>query len=86
MKTAHVRAVKKATVSIPGDINVRPRARSGNYADEQYRKEALRTLAKFRGAKPDEGKKWIRARRSRSRALRRDAGVTFVDTGAQLPC
>lgn len=43
----------------PGDITVRPRARSGNYADEQYRKEAVRTLAAFRKAKPDKGKKWI---------------------------
>jgi prevent-host-death family protein len=44
----------------PGDITVRPRARSGNYADEQYRKAALRTLAAFRGANPDKGKKWVR--------------------------
>jgi len=43
----------------PGDITVRPRARSGNYADEQYRREALRTLATIRKAKPDKGKKWI---------------------------
>ena len=43
----------------PSDVTVRPRARSGNYADERYRKEALRTLAAIRKAKPDKGKKWI---------------------------
>lgn len=37
----------------------RPRARSGDYADEQYRKEALRILAKFGKAQPDKGKRWI---------------------------
>ena len=37
----------------------RPRSRSGNYADDRYRKEALRILATFRKAKPDNGKKWI---------------------------
>jgi hypothetical protein len=37
----------------------RSRARSGNYADKQYRKEALRTLASFKKVQPDKGKKWI---------------------------
>ena len=35
------------------------RARSGDYADERYRKEALRILATFGKAEPDKGKKWI---------------------------
>jgi prevent-host-death family protein len=43
----------------PGDITVRPRTRSGNYADDAYRKRALRILATFKKAKPDKGKKWI---------------------------
>jgi hypothetical protein len=30
-----------------------------DYADERYRKEALRILARFGKAKPDKGKKWI---------------------------
>jgi hypothetical protein len=38
---------------------IRPWARSGDYADERYRKEALRILATFGKAKPDKGKKWI---------------------------
>jgi hypothetical protein len=37
----------------------RPRARSGDYAEDRYRKEALRILATFGKAKPDNGKKWI---------------------------
>ena len=37
----------------------RSRTRSGDYADERYRKEALRILATFGKAKPDKGKKWI---------------------------
>ena len=37
----------------------RPLAQSGDYADERYRKEALRILATFGKAKPDKGKKWI---------------------------
>jgi hypothetical protein len=36
-----------------------PGARCGNYADEGYRKEALRILATFKKAKPEKGKKWI---------------------------
>ena len=37
----------------------RPRAQSGDYSDERYRKEALRILATFGKARPDKGKKWI---------------------------
>jgi Ni/Co efflux regulator RcnB len=37
----------------------RPSVQRGDYADEQYRKEALRILATFGKAKPDKGKKWI---------------------------
>jgi Ni/Co efflux regulator RcnB len=37
----------------------RPRAESGDYSDERYRKEARRILATFRKAKPDKGKKWV---------------------------
>jgi hypothetical protein len=37
----------------------RPPAGSGNYADERYRKEALRILATFSKGEPDKGKKWI---------------------------
>jgi hypothetical protein len=33
--------------------------RIGDYADERYRKDALRVLATFRKAKPDLRKKWI---------------------------
>ncbi len=43
----------------PEDISIRPRARSGDYSDESYRKRALRILATFKKAKPDKGKKWI---------------------------
>jgi prevent-host-death family protein len=43
----------------PEDISIRPRAQGGDYADEQYRRKALRILATFRKAKPDRGKKWI---------------------------
>lgn len=44
---------------ISDDVALRPRHRSGDYADERYRKEALRTLAAIRKAKPEKGKKWI---------------------------
>lgn len=37
----------------------RSRARSGNYADKRYRNRALRILASFAKAKPDNSKKWI---------------------------
>ena len=37
----------------------RPKTRIGDYADEQYRKEALWTLALIEKGKPDKGKQWI---------------------------
>ena len=37
----------------------RSRGRSGDYSDERYRREALRTLASIKKGKPDKGKKWI---------------------------
>jgi prevent-host-death family protein len=43
----------------PEDVSIRPRTQSGDYADEWYRKRALRILATFKKAKPDKGKKWI---------------------------
>ena len=43
----------------PEDISIRPRAHSGDYADDFYRKKALRILATFKKAKPDRGKRWI---------------------------
>jgi prevent-host-death family protein len=44
----------------PSDVAIRSRARSGNNADEGYRKEALRILSVFdRKVKPDKGKRWI---------------------------
>jgi prevent-host-death family protein len=43
----------------PDDISIRPRSKSGDYADEEYRKRAMRILATFKKAKPDKGKKWI---------------------------
>jgi len=43
----------------PEDVSVRPRAQSGDYSDENYRKRALRILATFKKAKPDKGKKWV---------------------------
>lgn len=43
----------------PEDITIRPRGQAGDYADERYRKNALRILATFRKVKPDKGKKWI---------------------------
>jgi prevent-host-death family protein len=43
----------------PEDISVRPPTQSGDYADDAYRKRALRILATFKKAKPDKGKKWI---------------------------
>ena len=43
----------------PNDITIRPRARSGNYADPAYRKEALRLLDAICKLKPDKGKQWV---------------------------
>ena len=44
----------------PSDVSIRPRGRNiGDYSDERYRKEALRTLASIKKGKPDKGKKWI---------------------------
>ena len=37
----------------------RPRALSGDYSDERYRKEHSQSWATFGKAKPDKGKKWI---------------------------
>jgi prevent-host-death family protein len=52
----------------PEDVSIRPSARSGDYADESYRKRALRILATFKKAKPDKGKKWI-AQKDHDRVL-----------------
>jgi len=41
------------------DEIIRPRSRSGNYADQRYRDRALRVLVSITQAKPDKGKKWI---------------------------
>ena len=42
------------------DILIRLRARSGDYSDETYRKQALRALSAFdKKVKPDKGKRWI---------------------------
>src|SRR5450631_1851373 len=57
--TSRGRPVACLTGIRPGDITIRSRARSGNYADAQYRREALRTLAAISKAKPDKGKKWV---------------------------
>ena|ERR1700727_137193 len=43
----------------PEDISIRPRTQGGDYADDAYRKRALRILATFKKARPDKGKKWI---------------------------
>jgi prevent-host-death family protein len=43
----------------PEDISIAPRTKIGNYADNAYRKRALRLLATFKKAKPDKGKKWV---------------------------
>ena len=43
----------------PNDVSIGSRRPIGDYADERYRKEALRVLATFKKAKPDRGKKWI---------------------------
>jgi prevent-host-death family protein len=44
----------------PEDIAIRPRKRIvGDYSDERYRREALRTLASIKKGKPDKGKKWV---------------------------
>jgi prevent-host-death family protein len=44
----------------PDDVTIRPRRRMvGDYADEQYRRQALKTLALIKKGKPDKGKKWI---------------------------
>jgi prevent-host-death family protein len=44
----------------PEDITIRPRKRiAGDYSDERYRREALRTLASIKKGRPDKGKKWI---------------------------
>lgn len=66
----------------PDDISIRPGAQIGDYADEGYRKRALRILATFKKAKPDKGKKWI-AQEDHDRVLLRRIGrASFVDTGA----
>ncbi|HTC33801.1 MAG TPA: hypothetical protein VK724_10540 [Bryobacteraceae bacterium] len=44
---------------ISDDVVLRPAHRSGDYADERYRNEALRTQAAIRKAAPEKGKKWI---------------------------
>ena len=43
----------------PEDLSIRPGAQTGDYADEGYRKRAMRILATFKKAKADKGKKWI---------------------------
>ena len=43
----------------PEDFSIRPSTQSGDYADEAYRKRAMRILATFKKAKPDKGQKWI---------------------------
>ena len=44
----------------PDDVSIRLRKRLvGDYADERYRRQALRTLAAIKKGKPDKGKKWI---------------------------
>jgi prevent-host-death family protein len=44
----------------PEDISVRPRKPLvGDYSDEQYRRQALRTLAAIKKGKRDKGKKWV---------------------------
>jgi prevent-host-death family protein len=44
----------------PEDIAIRLRKRLiGDYSDERYRREALRTLASIKKGKPDKGKKWV---------------------------
>jgi prevent-host-death family protein len=52
----------------PEDISIRPSTQSGDYADEAYRKRAMRILATFKKAKPDKGKKWI-AQKDHDRVL-----------------
>ena len=52
----------------PDDISIRPRSQSGDYADEAYRKRAMRILATFKKVKPDKGKKWI-AQKDHDRVL-----------------
>jgi hypothetical protein len=37
-----------------------PRAKSGDYADDRFRKRALRILATFEKGKPNKGKKWVK--------------------------
>ena len=52
----------------PEDVSIRPRSQSGDYADEAYRKRALRILATFKRGTPDKGKKWI-AQKDHDRVL-----------------
>jgi hypothetical protein len=41
----------------PEDISIRPRKRIvGDYSDERYLRQALRTLASIKKGKPDKGK------------------------------
>ncbi len=41
------------------EVTTRPRAKTGDYSDERYRRRALRILATFEEGKPQKGKKWI---------------------------
>jgi prevent-host-death family protein len=44
----------------PDDVATRPRKPIiGDYSDERYRRQALRTLASIKNGKPDKGKKWV---------------------------
>jgi hypothetical protein len=57
MKTVQVREVKNKTSQLLRQAATKDVI--GDYADEGYRKRALRILATFNKAKPDKGKKWI---------------------------
>jgi len=44
---------------LPGDVSVKRQVRGHDHADDRYKREVLRLLARISRLKPDQGKKWI---------------------------
>lgn len=43
----------------PDDIEIRPRSRRTDYADEKHRQKVFRLLGRIWKIKPDKGKHWV---------------------------
>lgn len=63
----------------------RPLPRSGNYADNRYRREALRILATFRKAKPDKARNGFPMRNTIACSTVERRRVMLSPTPVQLP-